>query len=201
MSGHASDDEEAPAAAAVTAGPLTTFQSVWKGSGEICDGATETLPFATELVGAELGFACDVVETMSVVDWELALELGVALLLELPSWMVWVTVTVTIDPWSDWELGALLDCWGAEDTGVWVGAAGAVCDPTDIEKFPDAGGEEGFDRGTGGAPLTTKAAVGLTKMAWSSCNLIAAELIGWFALKLPFFGTEFEVMLISIHVV
>jgi len=115
--------------------------------------------------------------------------------------MVRVTVTVTIDPWGDCELGVLLDCWGAEDSGAWVGAADAIDDPTEDERFPDAGCDEGPDRSTGGAPLTTKAAVGLTKMAWSSCNFIAAELIGWFALKLPFFVTELEVMLISIHVV
>ena len=94
MSGHASGDEEAAAAVAVTTALLTTFESVWKGEGEICDGATETWLFAAELagaglelelVGAELSFACDVVETMSVVGWELALELGAALSLELPS--------------------------------------------------------------------------------------------------------------------
>lgn len=67
--------------------------------------------------------------------------------------------------------------------------------------FPEAGVDDGCATAAGEAPGSTKAAVGFTRIASLSCSWIAFELTVWFSMKLPTFGTAFEVIPISRQVV
>jgi hypothetical protein len=145
----------------------------------MADGAMKTPPLAAWLAtGAAVeGFAWDVVEMMMELCWVLEAALVGAALLELPSWTVSVTVTVTT--WAGCELGALAGCLDVEGgdaplgaTGAFVGAGADELPPEDPD--PDVGC---CPTGTS-EPWRTGAAVGFTRNADFSWAAIARDSAG-----------------------